>query len=82
MEKNTLEQKLLIVQYNFPVGSQVCNNKIGTVGTVTSLPLIDMRRQKIFLSVMYDSNSFFEDFESLLLVKSGVTSEREIFDAH
>lgn len=69
MEKNLLEQKLQIAQYNFPIGSQVCNSKIGSVGVVTSLPLIDMKRQKIFLTVQYEKKLFFEDFESLLLVQ-------------
>lgn len=76
MEENTLQQKLQIARYGFPPGCKICNYKIGSVGTVTGEPFVDLDVQKIFLPVEYEDKSFLEDTECVFrinMVKKGVS---------
>ena len=69
MEKNTLQQKLEISKEDFPVGAKVCNFKVGTVGTVSGEPFVDLNLQRIFIPVVYEEQSFHEDAEQVFAVK-------------
>lgn len=70
MEKNTLQQKFEIAKFEFPIGTKVCNYKIGTIGTVSDKPFVDLSLQKIFVSVIYDDLNFHEDVEQIFAVKT------------
>jgi hypothetical protein len=68
MEKNTLQQKLEIASFNFPMGTKVCNFKIGTVGEVSGKPFAAPGLKKIFIPVVYEEEHL-EDAEMIFSVK-------------
>lgn len=68
MEPTTLEQKSEILSGSFPVGSKVCNIRLGSVGFVVSDP--KPFNEKIFLRVRYEFGTFQEDVECLVPVTS------------
>ena len=68
MEPNTLEQKYEILTGSFPVGTKVCNIRIGSVGLVVSMPRVF--DQMVFLRVKYDFGTYDENTDLLVPVQS------------
>lgn len=67
MEPNTIEQKYEILTGSFPLGSKVCNIRIGSVGFVVSNPRVF--DQTIFLRVRYEFGTYDENVDVLVPVK-------------
>lgn len=70
MEKTTLQQKLEMAMFDFPVETKVCNYKIGTVGVVCGEPFVDLTSRKIFVPVSYNNQEFHEDAEMILKIRT------------
>lgn len=66
-----ISQKIQTASRQFPVGSKVCNVKVGAVGTVTGVPFVQELNDvcHIFLPTNYaDCVNTFDDIDVLLTV--------------
>ena len=66
MEGSELQQRLQIAKDSFPVGSKVCNSRIGTIGIVCDTPCFEPGIDTVFIPVSYGGNPAFEDTRTLI----------------
>ena len=67
MELDEIQQRMKIASDIFPIGKIVCNTKIGSIGTVKSLPYFDSSLKKIFLTIEdCNRDHFLEDIDCLV----------------
>ena len=82
MEKFTLPQRIDIAKQQFPNGCIVCNMSIGSVGKVSGDPFGDVKSQKVFLHVTYESATYPEDIDSLVAISRNRSESTRLNSSH